>query len=156
MYQPDTTAWSKAVCTATSYFFTCRTPCSCGWKTPCFSCNTDHLNIAFSNMFPDTGLAQGQTCQSGIWVKGNSSGIKAPPPQEIGCRMLGGSYAYARVDNEGQFWTRWNSTSWIKGSSEITSKRFIRVYAGGMSAGTPGGSTSASKEDYECTAAWSW
>ncbi|MGQ2096873.1 hypothetical protein, partial [Salmonella enterica] len=95
-------------------------------------------------------------CQSGRWVNSNSSGIKAPPPQEIGCRMLGGSYAYARVDNEGQFWTRWNSTSWIKGSSEITSKRFIRVYAGGMSAGTPGGSTSASKEDYECTAAWSW
>lgn len=69
MYQPDTTAWSKAVCTATSYFFTCRTPCSCGWKTPCFSCNTDHLYIAFSNMFPDTGLALGQTCQSGVWRK---------------------------------------------------------------------------------------
>ncbi|HGH2265355.1 TPA: hypothetical protein ACJHZ1_003234, partial [Salmonella enterica subsp. enterica serovar Typhimurium] len=95
-------------------------------------------------------------CQSGRWVKSNSSGIKAPPPQEIGCRMLGGSYAYARVDNEGQFWTRWNSTSWIKGSSETTSKRFIRVYAGGMYAGTPGGSTSSSKEDYLCTAVWSW
>lgn len=67
MNQPNTTAWSKAVCTATSNFFTCRTPCSCGWKTPCFSCNTDHLNIDFSNMFPDTGLAQGQTCQSGLW-----------------------------------------------------------------------------------------
>lgn len=65
--------------------------------------------------------------------------------------MLGGSYAYARVDNEGQFWTRWNTTTWIKGSSETTSKRFIRVYAG-----TPGGSTSASKEDYVCTAVWSW
>ncbi len=71
MNQPNTTAWSKAVCTATSNFFTCRTPCSCGWKTPCFSCNTDHLNIAFSNMFPDTGLAQGQTCQSGFWRKGD-------------------------------------------------------------------------------------
>lgn len=67
MNQPNTTAWSKAVCTATSNFFTCRTPCSCGWKTPCFSCNTDHLNIDFSNMFPDTGLALRQTCQSGIW-----------------------------------------------------------------------------------------
>lgn len=67
MNQPNTTAWSKAVCTATSNFFTCRTPCSCGWKTPCFSCNTDHLNIDFSNMFPDTGLALRQTCQSGLW-----------------------------------------------------------------------------------------
>ncbi|WP_223156224.1 hypothetical protein, partial [Salmonella enterica] len=95
-------------------------------------------------------------CQSGVWIKSNSNGIKAPPPQDIGCRMLGGSYAYARVDNEGQFWTRWNTTTWIKGSSETTSKRFIRVYAGGMYAGTPGGSTSASKEDYVCTAVWSW
>lgn len=67
MNQPNTTAWSKAVCTATSNFFTCRTPCSCGWKTPCFSCNTDHLNIDFSNMFPDTGLARLPQCQSGIW-----------------------------------------------------------------------------------------
>ncbi|EFU2172177.1 hypothetical protein HUL38_004943 [Salmonella enterica] len=67
MNQPNTTAWSKAVCTATSNFFTCRTPCSCGWKTPCFSCNTDHLNIDFSNMFPDTGLARLPQCQSGLW-----------------------------------------------------------------------------------------
>ncbi|EGM4389104.1 hypothetical protein NQ455_001876 [Salmonella enterica] len=67
MNQPNTTAWSKAVCTATSNFFTCRTPCSCGWKTPCFSCNTDHLNIDFSNMFPDTGLARLPLCQSGLW-----------------------------------------------------------------------------------------
>lgn len=74
MNQPNTTAWSKAVCTATSNFFTCRTPCSCGWKTPCFSCNTDHLNIAFSNMFPDTGLARLPQCQSGIWkIIGNNS-----------------------------------------------------------------------------------
>lgn len=73
MNQPNTTAWSKAVCTATSNFFTCRTPCSCGWKTPCFSCNTDHLNIDFSNMFPDTGLALRQTCQSGRWKDINFS-----------------------------------------------------------------------------------
>lgn len=67
MDQPNTTAWCIAVCTATGNFFTYWTPCSCGWKTPCFSCNTDHLNIAISYIFPDTGLAQGQTCQSGIW-----------------------------------------------------------------------------------------
>lgn len=76
MNQPNTTAWSKAVCTATSNFFTCRTPCSCGWKTPCFSCNTDHLNIDFSNMFPDTGLALRQTCQSGIWKTGGGSTVE--------------------------------------------------------------------------------
>ena len=80
MNQPNTTAWSKAVCTATSNFFTCRTPCSCGWKTPCFSCNTDHLNIAFSNMFPDTGLAQGQTCQSGVWRELEGYPIGSPIP----------------------------------------------------------------------------
>ncbi|WP_179142572.1 hypothetical protein [Salmonella enterica] len=73
MNQPNTTAWSKAVCTATSNFFTCRTPCSCGWKTPCFSCNTDHLNIDFSNMFPDTGLARLPLCQSGRWKDINFS-----------------------------------------------------------------------------------
>lgn len=73
MNQPNTTAWSKAVCTATSNFFTCRTPCSCGWKTPCFSCNTDHLNIDFSNMFPDTGLARLPQCQSGRWKDINFS-----------------------------------------------------------------------------------
>lgn len=73
MNQPNTTAWSKAVCTATSNFFTCRTPCSCGWKTPCFSCNTDHLNIDFSNMFPDTGLARLPQCQSGRWKDLNFS-----------------------------------------------------------------------------------
>nr|EGR8499892.1 hypothetical protein [Salmonella enterica] len=73
MNQPNTTAWSKAVRTTTSNFFTCRTPCSCGWKTPCFSCNTDHLNIAFSNMFPATGLARLPQCQSGRWKDINFS-----------------------------------------------------------------------------------
>ncbi len=73
MNQPNTTAWSKAVCTATCNFFTCRTPCRCGWKTPCFSCNTDHLNIAFFNMFPDTGLARLPLCQSGRWKDINFS-----------------------------------------------------------------------------------
>lgn len=73
MDQPNTTAWCIAVCTATGNFFTYWTPCSCGWKTPCFSCNTDHLNIAISYIFPDTGLAQGQTCQSGLWKDINFS-----------------------------------------------------------------------------------
>ncbi|EEE9875607.1 hypothetical protein KS554_002330 [Salmonella enterica] len=67
MNEPDTTAWSKTVCTATGGFFTRWTPCSCGREAPCFSCNTYHLNIAFSYIFPDTGLALGQTCQSGLW-----------------------------------------------------------------------------------------
>ncbi|ELS7665630.1 shufflon system plasmid conjugative transfer pilus tip adhesin PilV [Salmonella enterica] len=121
----------------------------------------DQINVADTSCPTNGAVSRTVTgaplsCQSGIWVKGNSSGIKAPPPQEIGCRMLGGSYAYARVDNEGQFWTRWNSATWTKGSSETTSKRFIRVYAGGIYAGTPGGSTSASKENYVCTAVWSW
>ncbi|EEP9823350.1 hypothetical protein HCP56_005109 [Salmonella enterica subsp. diarizonae] len=57
MDKPDTTAWSKAVCTATGNFFTRWTPCSCRWKTPCFGCNTDHLYIAFSHFLPATGLA---------------------------------------------------------------------------------------------------
>ncbi|WP_187646539.1 hypothetical protein [Salmonella enterica] len=73
MDQPNTTAWCKAVCTATGNFFTYWTPCRCGWKTPCFSCNTDHLNIAISYIFPDTGLALGQTCQSGRWRKSDFS-----------------------------------------------------------------------------------
>lgn len=68
MDQPNTTAWCIAVCTATGNFFTYWTPCSCGWKTPCFSCNTDHLNIAISYIFPDTGLARLPQCQSGIWI----------------------------------------------------------------------------------------
>lgn len=93
MYQPDTTAWSKAVCTATSYFFTCRTPCSCGWKTPCFSCNTDHLNIAFSNMFPDTGLALGQTCQSGLW----RSGGKVSAFEMVQGNDACGKYVYSKA-----------------------------------------------------------
>lgn len=73
MDQPNTTAWCKAVCTATGNFFTYWTPCCCGWKTPCFSCNTDHLNIAISYIFPDTGLALRQTCQSGLWKDINFS-----------------------------------------------------------------------------------
>ncbi|EEB6661968.1 hypothetical protein GJX59_20645 [Salmonella enterica] len=67
MNEPDTTAWSKTVCTATGGFFTRWTPCSCGREAPCFSCNTYHLNIAFSYIFPDTGLARLPLCQSGIW-----------------------------------------------------------------------------------------
>ncbi|EHE2375131.1 TPA: hypothetical protein ACS93H_004943 [Salmonella enterica subsp. enterica serovar Typhimurium] len=73
MDQPNTTAWCKAVCTATGYFFTYWTPCSCGWKTPCFSCNTDHLNIAITYIFPDTGLARLPLCQSGRWKDINFS-----------------------------------------------------------------------------------
>lgn len=73
MDQPNTTAWCIAVCTATGNFFTYWTPCSCGWKTPCFSCNTDHLNIAISYIFPDTGLARLPQCQSGIWKDINFS-----------------------------------------------------------------------------------
>lgn len=67
MDKPDTTAWSKTICATTSNFFTRWTPCSCGWKTPCFGCNTDDLDIACSYIFPDTGLALRQTCQSGRW-----------------------------------------------------------------------------------------
>ena len=73
MDQPNTTAWCKAVCTATGYFFTYWTPCSCGWKTPCFSCNTDHLNIAITYIFPATGLARLPLCQSGRWKDINFS-----------------------------------------------------------------------------------
>ena len=73
MDQPNTTAWCKAVCTAAGYFFTYWTPCSCGWKTPCFSCNTDHLNIAITYIFPDTGLARLPLCQSGRWKDINFS-----------------------------------------------------------------------------------
>lgn len=73
MDQPNTTAWCIAVCTATGNFFTYWTPCSCGWKTPCFSCNTDHLNIAISYIFPDTGLARLPLCQSGLWKDINFS-----------------------------------------------------------------------------------
>lgn len=93
MNQPNTTAWSKAVCTATSNFFTCRTPCSCGWKTPCFSCNTDHLNIDFSNMFPDTGLALRQTCQSGIWTSSEKMSLFEMAAGNDAC----GKYLYSKA-----------------------------------------------------------
>lgn len=80
MDQPNTTAWCIAVCTATGNFFTYWTPCSCGWKTPCFSCNTDHLNIAISYIFPDTGLARLPLCQSGIWRVLEDYPIGSPIP----------------------------------------------------------------------------
>ncbi|EGS2621998.1 hypothetical protein I8K75_000312 [Salmonella enterica] len=69
MDKPDTTAWSKTICATTGNFFTRWTPCSCGWKTPCFGCNTDDLDIACSYIFPDTGLARLPQCQSGRWQK---------------------------------------------------------------------------------------
>ncbi|ECF3086957.1 shufflon system plasmid conjugative transfer pilus tip adhesin PilV [Salmonella enterica subsp. enterica serovar Bareilly] len=97
------------------------------------------------------------SCQSGVWRKNNLNGIKAPPPQEIGCRLTGSnSRAYARADSEGQLWTRWDNTNWIRGSSEMTSTRFVRVYAGGMYASTSSGSTGSSQADYTCSAVWVW
>lgn len=93
MDQPNTTAWCIAVCTATGNFFTYWTPCSCGWKTPCFSCNTDHLNIAISYIFPDTGLALGQTCQSGIW----STAAGKPKLSTFTLTHYGRSFHYSNV-----------------------------------------------------------
>ncbi|EIR7398379.1 hypothetical protein LXH54_003570 [Salmonella enterica subsp. enterica serovar Kingston] len=93
MDQPNTTAWCKAVCTATGNFFTYWTPCRCGWKTPCFSCNTDHLNIAISYIFPDTGLALGQTCQSGLWTSGRKISLFEMVAGNDAC----GKYVYSKA-----------------------------------------------------------
>ncbi|EGM7597833.1 hypothetical protein LVE48_001751 [Salmonella enterica] len=93
MNEPDTTAWSKTVCTATGGFFTRWTPCSCGREAPCFSCNTYHLNIAFSYIFPDTGLARLPLCQSGIWtLSGKISSFEMIPGNDA-C----GKYIYSKA-----------------------------------------------------------
>ncbi|EFT8064457.1 hypothetical protein JX043_001539 [Salmonella enterica] len=93
MDQPNTTAWCKAVCTATGNFFTYWTPCCCGWKTPCFSCNTDHLNIAISYIFPDTGLARLPQCQSGVWTSGRKISLFEMVAGNDAC----GKYVYSKA-----------------------------------------------------------